>query len=137
MEYETAGDPISGTLWTRKTREKIAEELSKVNIEIGKTTVGKILKKMDYSLRCNSKKISNGGRRLTKEEAVKRDEQFKYIERKRNEGFVYVGRALWEKQEKRFASSETPEFAAENIARWWKDYGEKRYPEADEILILA
>jgi len=50
MEYETAGDPISGTLWTRKTREKIAEELSKVNIEIGKTTVGKILKKMDYSL---------------------------------------------------------------------------------------
>jgi len=198
MEYETAGDPISGTLWTRKTREKIAEELSKVNIEIGKTTVGKILKKMDYSLRCNSKKISNGGRRLTKEEAVKRDEQFKYIERKRkefaqnglpilsvdtkkkelignfknpgtrykkesdltndhdfahygtgksfsyglfddqrNEGFVYVGRALWEKQEKRFASSETPEFAAENIARWWKDYGEKRHPEADEILILA
>ena len=85
MEYETAGDPISGTLWTRKTREKIAEELSKVNIEIGKTTVGKILKKMDYSLRCNSKKISNGGRRLTKEEAVKRDEQFKYIERKRKE----------------------------------------------------
>src|SRR3990167_5025513 len=52
-------------------------------------------------------------------------------------GFLFVGGALWEKQEKRFASSETPEFAAENIARWWKDYGEKRYPEADEILILA
>lgn len=198
MKYETAGDPISGTLWTRKTREKISEELSKVNIEIGKTTVGKILKKMDYSLKCNSKKISNGGRGLTKEESMKRDEQFKYIERKRkkfaqnglpilsvdtkkkelignfknpgtrykkesdltndhdfasygigksfsyglfddqrNEGFVYVGQALWEKQEKRFVSSETPEFAAENIARWWKDYGEKRYPEADEILILA
>ena len=29
MEYETAGDPITGLKWTRKTTEKIAEELKK------------------------------------------------------------------------------------------------------------
>ena len=28
MKYETAGDPISGLLWTRKTREKISEMLA-------------------------------------------------------------------------------------------------------------
>ena len=27
MKYETAGDPISGLKWTRKTTEKIADEL--------------------------------------------------------------------------------------------------------------
>ncbi len=55
----------------------------------------------------------------------------------RHEGFVYVGQALWDKQEKKFTSSETPEFAAEYIAKWWKVYGRKSYLVADEILILA
>lgn len=198
MKYEIAGDPISGLLWTRKTREKISEELTKINIKVGKTTVGNILKKMNFSLKSNSRKISNGGRRLTKEESEIRDKQFKYIKRNRKkfvkkdlpvisvdtmkkdlignfrnpgtrykkeadltndhdfasyaigksfpyglfddhryEGFIYVGQALWDKKEKRFASSETPEFAAESLSRWWRDYGSKRYPEADEILILA
>ena len=81
MEYETAGDPMSGLLWTRKTRGKISEELAKVGIEVGITTVGKILKKLNYSLKSNSKKISNGGRKLTKEELETRNRQFKYIEK--------------------------------------------------------
>lgn len=68
MKYETAGDPISGLLWTRKTREKISDELAKIDIRVGATTVGNILKKLNYSLKCNSKKVSNGGRKLTKEE---------------------------------------------------------------------
>ncbi|MCP4977515.1 MAG: hypothetical protein GY931_15285 [Maribacter sp.] len=76
MKYETAGDPISGTLWTRKTREIISNELLTIGISIGKTTIGKLLKKMDFSLRSNNKKISNGGRVLTKEEAEKRNNQF-------------------------------------------------------------
>ncbi|MBT8339988.1 MAG: hypothetical protein KJP07_08240 [Desulfatitalea sp.] len=28
MKYETAGDPISGLKWTRKTTQKIAAELN-------------------------------------------------------------------------------------------------------------
>ena len=198
MKYETAGDPVTGLLWTRKTREKICVELSGIGIYVGKTTVGKILNLMGYTLMCNSKKVSNGGRKLTKEEKVTRDKQFKYIEKKRkwflkrklpiisvdtkkkelignfrnpgtrykkasdltndhdfnsyaigksfpygiydeqlNEGFVYVGQSLWDKKEKKFKSSETPEFAAECIKKWWVNYGMKKYPSAKEILILA
>jgi len=198
MEYETAGDPMTGLRWTRKTREKIANELSKSKIIIGKTTVGKILKKLEYSLKCNSKKVSNGGKRLTSQERAARDEQFSYIVKIRRrfemqglpivsadckkkelvgnfknpgtrlkrtadlvndhdfdtyaigkvfpyglfdenlkEGYVYAGQSLWDQKKKRFMSSETPEFAAENIARWWLDYGCKRYPKAEEILILV
>jgi hypothetical protein len=45
MAYETAGDPMRDLKWTRKTTIKVAEELSVVGIDVGKTTVGKILKK--------------------------------------------------------------------------------------------
>jgi hypothetical protein len=85
MKYETAGDPISGLLWTRKTREKISDEFAEIDIRVGATTVGNLLKKLNYSLKCNSKKVSNGGRKLTKEEEEMRDEQFKYIAKIRSE----------------------------------------------------
>jgi len=198
MKYETAGDPMSGLLWTRKTREKISDELAQIGIRVGATTVGNILKKLKYSLKCNSKKVSNGDRKLTKEEKKMRDEQFKYIAKIRSEfvekklpvisvdtkkkelvgnfknpgtrykkesdlvndhdfnnyakgkvfpyglfdemryeGFVYVGQSLWNQKKRRFASSETPEFAAESIAKYWKDYGMRRYRNSNEILILA
>ena len=198
MKYETAGDPMSGLLWTRKTREKISDELVKIDIRVSAGTVGSILKKLKYSLKCNSKKVSNGGRKLTKEEKETRDEQFKYITKIRSEfvekklpvmsvdgkkkelignfknlgtrykkesdlvndhdfikyakgkafsfgiydelryeGFVYVGQSLWDKKTRRFVSSETPEFAAESVSRYWKDYGIRRYRNCNEILILA
>jgi hypothetical protein len=43
-----------------------------------------------------------------------------------NRGFVVVG-----------TSRETPAFAADAIALWWKHYGQKVYPKAKELLILA
>jgi len=46
MEYETAGDPMSGLKWTRKTTSKISEELSKIGIYVSENTVGKLLKNM-------------------------------------------------------------------------------------------
>ena len=52
-------------------------------------------------------------------------------------GYVYVGQSLWDAETKKFTSSETPEFAADNIYRWWINYGIKRYPKAKELLILA
>ena len=61
MKYETAGDPMSGLKWTRKTTEKISQELASINIKVSRTTVGKILKKLGFSLKSNVKKISNGG----------------------------------------------------------------------------
>lgn len=83
MEYEIAGDPMSELKWIRKTTEKISKELKRVNINVGRTTVGKILKKLGFSLKSNSKKISNGGKLVTKEEQEKRDRQFKYINKTR------------------------------------------------------
>ena len=44
----------------------------------------------------------------------------------RNRGSVFVG-----------TTHDTPEFATDNIARWWRDCGQKNYPQASELLILA
>jgi len=44
----------------------------------------------------------------------------------RNRGSVFVG-----------TSHDTPQFAAENIARWWRASGQKDYPQASHLLILA
>jgi len=81
MEYETAGDPMTGLKWTHKTTKKIAHELSLVGIFICAMTVGKILKKLDYSLKSNSKKISSGGKAITSEDRIKRNIQFEYIKK--------------------------------------------------------
>src|SRR5436190_12178929 len=43
-----------------------------------------------------------------------------------NRGFVAVG-----------TSHETPLFAVDSIAQWWKRYGRSKYSKADELLILA
>jgi len=56
MEHDTAGDPITGLKWTRKTTEKIAGELRAKGIDVCANTVGKLLKKLDFSLRVNHKK---------------------------------------------------------------------------------
>lgn len=79
MEYETAGDPITGLKWTYKTTEKIAVELMREEINICAVTVGRILKNLNYSLKTNSKKIASGGKKLTNEEKEKRNSQFEYI----------------------------------------------------------
>ena len=58
MEHETAGDPMTGLKWTRRTTEKIARELANLGgIEVSANTVGRILKELGYSLRVNHKKI--------------------------------------------------------------------------------
>ena len=84
MEYETAGDPMSDLKWTRKTTQKIADELANENINISKTTVGKLLKDLNFSLKTNVKRISNGGRLATKEERETRNGQFIYINEMRS-----------------------------------------------------
>lgn len=79
MKYETAGDPMSDLKWTRKTTAKIAEELALININVSKSTVGKILKELNFSLKTNVKSISNGGRPKTKKQKEDRNKQFEYI----------------------------------------------------------
>lgn len=43
-----------------------------------------------------------------------------------NRGTVFVG-----------TSHDTPEFAADNVARWWRHSGRQGYPQATRLLILA
>ena len=54
MKYEIAGDPMSDLKWTRKTTAKIADELALIYIPVSKTTVGKILKGLNFSLNLNT-----------------------------------------------------------------------------------
>ena len=75
MEHETAGDPISGLKWTRKTTEGLAEELKKLSIEVSANTVAKLLKSLDFSLRGNHKKHPANTKVAPKE----RDQQFIHI----------------------------------------------------------
>lgn len=90
MKYETAGHPISGLKWTRKTTRKIAKELATIHIDVSDKTVARILKRMGYSLRVNQKSIESGGRKPI--DPKDRNQQFETIK----------------KQRKRFAKSGCP-----------------------------
>ena len=85
MKYETAGDPMSDLKWTRKTTQKIADALDSIDIKVSKTTIGKILKNLGFSLKTNIKRISNGGKVLTKKEKENRNKQFEYISEMRHQ----------------------------------------------------
>ena len=77
MEHETAGDPISGCKWTRKTTAKIAQQLKRAGIRVSAKTVGRLLKQMKFSLRMNLKSLESGLRNPP--DPRLRDQQFRYI----------------------------------------------------------
>jgi hypothetical protein len=83
MKHETAGDPVTGLKWTRRTTEKIAEELRNLGIDVSAKTVGRLLKRMGFSLRVNHKKLPRGS-------GPDRDQQFAYIAQMR-ESFAKRG----------------------------------------------
>ena len=58
LAHDTAGDPVSGIRWTRRTTEKVAAELRGIGIEVSPNTVGKLLKDLGYRLRSNAKKLN-------------------------------------------------------------------------------
>lgn len=77
MKYETAGNPINGLKWSRKTTEKIVLQLNTIGINVSPNTVSRLLKKMGYSLKVNQKKLESGMNNPP--DPIKRDEQFRYI----------------------------------------------------------
>jgi len=76
LEDATAGDPISGLKWTRKTLRKLSQELKRRGFTVSPATVRRLLRAQDYTLRVNRK-------RLTKEADPHRDQQMRYIARQR------------------------------------------------------
>lgn len=187
MEYETAGDPMTGLKWTRKTTQKVTRELKALGIKkVNRTTVSRLLKDLDYSLKVNHKKKALGANQ-TPEARARRDQQFKYISRIRTQ-FTDEGNPIisvdskkkemvgdfknngsaWRKKAfevgdhdfRQYAEGiaigygiydtlanrgsmfvgidhNTPAFAVESIAKWWRQDGAKRYEGCKKLVILA
>jgi len=85
MRHDTAGDPITGVKWSRRTTRKIAAQLAALGIAVSKNTVGRLLKNMDCKLRVNRQQIAS----------TKNPD--------RNQQFLYMGQ-----QRERFASQGLP-----------------------------
>jgi Rhodopirellula transposase DDE domain len=83
MQHDTAGDPITGLKWSRRTTRKIAEELTTLGIDVSKNTAARLLKKMDFKLRVNRKQIAST-------RSPDRNQQFLYIKQQR-ERFTTLG----------------------------------------------
>lgn len=171
---------MTGLKWMRKTTERVAHELRRSGIEVGRETVNRLLYQIGYSLKVNRKMIAQ-------QASPDRNKQFVYIAEQKqrqvkqklpvisvdskkkeivgsfknsgttwvrdpvrvndhdfrgdakgmaipygvydpiaNQGTLFVGN-----------SHETSEFAADAIARWWNQEGQKRYPRAHSLLILC
>lgn len=76
LQDATAGDPISGLKWTRKTTRKLAEELKDKDFQVGHSTVPRLVRKLRYTLRSNQK-------RLSRKQDERRDEQIHHLIRMR------------------------------------------------------
>lgn len=72
LEHDTAGDPITGLRWSRRTTTTIAAELAKLGISVSANTVARLLHQMGYSLRVNQKQISTSA-------SPDRNLQFEYL----------------------------------------------------------
>ncbi len=72
VEPDARGDPQSPLLWTSKSLRKLAESLREMGHRIGRTLVGELLHKLDYSLQANRKTREGSSH-------PDRDAQFCYI----------------------------------------------------------
>jgi hypothetical protein len=90
LQDATAGDPITGLKWTRKTCRKLAKELKRKGYQVEHSTIPRLVRLLKYTLRANQK-------RLSRKKDKRRDEQMKYIEGQR----------------KRFARKKQPEISVD------------------------
>jgi len=82
----TAGDPITGIKWARKTLRALKRELQRKGFKVGIFTLRRLLRKLDYAIRVNRK-------RLTKKQDPERDRQMRYIGRVRRR-FLKAGKPV-------------------------------------------
>jgi hypothetical protein len=72
LDYDTAGDPVTGLKWSRRTTAKVAMALGDFGITVSANTVARLLQQMGYSLRVNQKQLATDA-------SPDRNEQFLYI----------------------------------------------------------
>ena len=77
IENETAGDPMNEQKWIRKSLRPLSRELTNIGHPISHPTVGRLLKKQNYSLKSNSKN------KETNSQNPDRNKQFKYIKKQK------------------------------------------------------
>ena len=73
LKDATAGDPITGLKWTRKTCRKMAKELKRKGFQVEHSTIPRLVQHLGYTLRVNHK-------RLSRKKDKRRDQQMQYIE---------------------------------------------------------
>jgi len=83
MKDATAGDPVSGAKWSRKSTKRIARHLRHMGIQVSANTVARLLKSQGYSLRKNRKNIEAPTGKPPDPQC--RDRQFRYIRRQRQD----------------------------------------------------
>jgi hypothetical protein len=82
IEPAIGGDPMCGLKWCRTTPAKIATHLQQAGIQVGASTVRRLLTQLlGVSLRVNHKKVESGIRNPPKPK--ERDDQFLYIDDQR------------------------------------------------------
>lgn len=81
MKDEVAGDPVSGCKWSRKSTYTIAEQCNRLKIRVSPSTVARLLKAQNFSLRKNRKNIESASSKRI--DPQQRDRQFCYIKRQR------------------------------------------------------
>ena len=86
MEDASAGDPITGLRWTRKTLRALEQALRRKGFKVGFVTIRRLLRKLRYATLVNRK-------RLTREQNPERDRQMRYVARMRRR-FLKAGQAV-------------------------------------------
>lgn len=186
LKHDIAGDPMTDLKWTKKTTRKVSIELSSLGVKVSPKTVGRLLKKMGFSLKSNRKTIISGGKRKSGYRK-KRNQQFLNIKKIREE-FDEAGHPIisvdtkkkemignfknngktWTREGEKVhdhdfksdsegmavpygiyneqknkghvvvgLSKDVPSFATDSIEEWWNLEGQRLYPRAKNILILA
>jgi Rhodopirellula transposase DDE domain len=86
LQDTTAGDPVTGTKWARKTLRALQRELRRKGFNVSVFTIRRLLRKLNYAIRVNRK-------RLTKKQDPERDRQMRYIARVRRR-FLKAGKPV-------------------------------------------
>ncbi len=124
----TAGDPIKGLKWTKKTSRKISQELSHQGYKIGADSVRRLMKKQGYVLRANRK-------RLNKKRDPDRDRQMQYLtqKRKRHEKAGFPCISVDSKQRELIGNFKNP---GRTYRQKQKDVFESDYPSAADGVAI-